>query len=134
MDCWKVIFNIIIGILMKLSPSTFRLDEVLMLTYSLDVNNLFESYRNPFGWVLCLYLSLPVYYNFEGFFVLKERNSVVVQWLGLDSFTAMGLVSVHNWVTKIPLATWCCQKRKKRHIYLQSLYPKIGKLRFYIQV
>ena len=41
-------------------------------------------------------------------------NSLVVQWLGLCAFTAKGLGSIPGRGTKIPKATRCSQKKKKK--------------------
>ena len=38
----------------------------------------------------------------------------MVQWLGFCVLTAKGLGSIPGWGTKIPQATWCGQKGKKR--------------------
>ena len=34
------------------------------------------------------------------------RNSLAVQWLGLQAFTAEGVGSIPGWGTKIPQAVW----------------------------
>ena len=50
------------------------------------------------------------------FFTIKNNaagNSLVVQWLGLRASTAWGMGSIPGWVTKIPQATRCGQKKKK---------------------
>ena len=44
---------------------------------------------------------------------LKLRNSLVVQWLVLHSFTAKGLSSIPGQGTKIPHAVWQGQKNEK---------------------
>ena len=61
-----------------------------------------------------LILNLLVFHEF--FFYRTETvwNSLVVQWLGLGSFTAMAPGSILGQGTKIPQAAWCCQKKKKR--------------------
>ena len=41
-------------------------------------------------------------------------NSLVVQWLGHYALTAKSLGSIPGRGTKIPQATWCSQKRKKK--------------------
>ena len=41
-------------------------------------------------------------------------NSLVVQWLGLHAFTAMGPGSVPGWGTKILQTARCRQKKKKK--------------------
>ena len=38
-------------------------------------------------------------------------NSLVVQWLGLCTFTAKGLDSNPGWETKIPQAVWHGQRK-----------------------
>ena len=38
----------------------------------------------------------------------------MVQWLGLHAFAAKGAGLYPGWGTKIPLATLCGQKKKKR--------------------
>ena len=40
------------------------------------------------------------------------ENSLMVQWLGLYSFTAEGVGSIPGWGTKILQAVWCSQKIK----------------------
>ena len=43
---------------------------------------------------------------------LKHQwNSLVVQWLGLGTFTAGGLCSIPGWGTKIPQAVWHGKKK-----------------------
>ena len=42
-----------------------------------------------------------------------KENSLVVQWLGLGSFTAKGPGSIPGWGTKIPQAMQRGQKKKK---------------------
>ena len=44
---------------------------------------------------------------------LSPGNSLAVQWLGLCAFTAAGLDSIPGQGTKIPLALWCGQIKKK---------------------
>ena len=39
-------------------------------------------------------------------------NSLVVQWLGLHTFTAEGAGSIPGWGTKIPQAVWCGPSNK----------------------
>ena len=50
--------------------------------------------------------------------VLRKRSrsgsSLVVQWLGVSAFTAVGLGSVPNQGTKIPQAAQHSQKTKKK--------------------
>ena len=41
-------------------------------------------------------------------------NFLAVQWLGLFTFTAVGLGSVPGWGAKIPQAAWHSQKRRKK--------------------
>ena len=50
--------------------------------------------------------------------MLELENSLAVQRLGLftRTFTDKGVVSVSGWGTKIPQATWCGQKKKKKKI------------------
>ena len=38
----------------------------------------------------------------------------MVQWFGLWAFIAEGTDLVPSWGTKIPQATWCGQKKKKK--------------------
>ena len=38
-------------------------------------------------------------------------NSLVVQWLRLCTSTAGGMISIPGWGTKIPVASWCDQKK-----------------------
>ena len=45
---------------------------------------------------------------------MKTGNFLVVQWLGLGTFTAMALGSNRSRGTKISQAAWHGQKRKKR--------------------
>ena len=40
-------------------------------------------------------------------------SSLVVQWLGLCTFTAEVLGSISGWRTKIPQAMWPGQKKEK---------------------
>ena len=41
-------------------------------------------------------------------------NSLVVQWLELQTFTAEGVGSVPGWGTKIPQAMQCSQKKSSQ--------------------
>ena len=43
-----------------------------------------------------------------------QGNSLVVQWLGLSTFTAMGLRSVPGHQTKILQASWHSRKKRER--------------------
>ena len=43
----------------------------------------------------------------------KAGNSLVVQWLELQTFTAEGVGSVPDWGTKIPQAMQCSQNKTK---------------------
>ena len=43
----------------------------------------------------------------------SPRNSLVVQWLRLCTFTAKGPGSIPGQGTKIPQAVWSSQKKKK---------------------
>ena len=45
---------------------------------------------------------------------MKYGNSLVVQWLGLCTFTAEDPGSIPGRETKIPQAEWCGQKKKKK--------------------
>ena len=45
---------------------------------------------------------------------IRLGNSLVVQWLGLCAFTAEGAGSIPGWGTKIPQATRCAVKKKKK--------------------
>ena len=40
-------------------------------------------------------------------------NSLMVQWLGLHTFTVLDVGFAPGWVTKIPQVLWCSQKKKK---------------------
>ena len=42
-----------------------------------------------------------------------QGNSLVVQWLGLSTFTAMGLRSIPGHQTKILQASWHSKKKKR---------------------
>ena len=44
----------------------------------------------------------------------KHGNSLVVQWLRLQNFTAGGWGSIPDWGTKIPHAAQCGQKKKRK--------------------
>ena len=48
-------------------------------------------------------------------------NSLVVQWLGLGTFTALGLGSISCRGTRIPKATWRSKKKQKKN--LRCLLP-----------
>ena len=41
-------------------------------------------------------------------------NSLVVQWLSLVAFTAMGLSLICAWGTKMPQVVWHSQKKKRK--------------------
>ena len=43
-----------------------------------------------------------------------SRNFLAVQWLGLSTFTTLGLGSIPGWRTKIPQAVPCGKKKKKK--------------------
>ena len=43
----------------------------------------------------------------------QPRESLVVQWLGLGTFTAKSLASIPDQRTKIPQAMWHSQENKK---------------------
>ena len=45
----------------------------------------------------------------------KSGNSLVVQWLELRAFTAMGLGLIPGWGTKIMQAVWHSTARKKKY-------------------
>ena len=55
-------------------------------------------------------------------FAFKKKglfgNSPDVQWLGLCTSTAGGMGSIPGQGTKIPHATLCSQRKKKKKIYL----------------
>ena len=44
----------------------------------------------------------------------RQGNSLAVQWLGLHASTAGGMGLIPRQGTKIPQATWCGQKKKKK--------------------
>ena len=44
-----------------------------------------------------------------------QGSFLVVQWLGLCISTAEGMGSIPVQGTKIPLVTWCGQKKNKRN-------------------
>ena len=44
---------------------------------------------------------------------VEQENSLVVQWLGLCTFTDEDLGLIPGWGTKIPQAVWNNQKKKK---------------------
>ena len=56
-----------------------------------------------------------------------QETSLAVQWLSLHASTAGGMGSIPGGGTKIPDATWCGQKKKKRTLdhsrYNVSLEP-----------
>ena len=45
---------------------------------------------------------------------VEQENSLVVQWLGLCTFTDEDLGLIPGWGTKIPQAVWNNQKKKKK--------------------
>jgi len=47
---------------------------------------------------------------------IKKMTSLKAQWLGLHVFTAKDLGSTPHWGTKIPQASRCGQKKKKKWI------------------
>ena len=47
---------------------------------------------------------------------VAKWNSPEVQWLGLSTFTAVGLGSIWGQGTKIPQAEWHGQKKKKKKV------------------
>ena len=49
----------------------------------------------------------PGWYTLQGQQKHTGGNSLVVQWLGLCTFTAGGTGSIPDWGTKIPQAAWC---------------------------
>ena len=49
----------------------------------------------------------PGWYTLQGQQKHTGGNSLVVQWLGLCTFTAGGTGSIPDWETKIPQAAWC---------------------------
>ena len=48
------------------------------------------------------------------------RNSLLVQWLGLCTFTAKGLGSIPGQGPNIPQAMFCGQKKKKKPTKIQK--------------
>ena len=46
--------------------------------------------------------------------IIYMGNSLVVQWLGLCTFTTEGTGSIPGWGNKIPQAVWCSKKKKKK--------------------
>ena len=44
---------------------------------------------------------------------VEQENSLVVQWLGLCTFTDEDLGLIPGWGNKIPQAVWNNQKKKK---------------------
>ena len=48
-------------------------------------------------------------------------NSLVVQGLGLCTFTAQGTGSILGWETKIPQVVQCSQKKKKKLLMMLLL-------------
>ena len=44
----------------------------------------------------------------------REGNSLVVQWLGLCTFTAQGLISLPGWGSEIPQDRQCRPKKERR--------------------
>ena len=58
------------------------------------------AYKAKNIYYVSLYRSLP-------------GTCLVVQWLGLHGFSAMGPGSIPGWGTKIPQAVWQGQKKKK---------------------
>ena len=44
----------------------------------------------------------------------RGRASLVVQWLRLCAFSAGDVGSISGRGTKIPYASWCCQKKRRR--------------------
>ena len=53
---------------------------------------------------------------------IKLGNSLVVQWLGLHAFTAVGLCSICSGGTKILQAAQCGQKKKKKRYKSWLIY------------
>ena len=51
---------------------------------------------------------------------MKARNFLVVQWLGLGTFTAIDLGSNPSWGTKISQVAWHGQKKKETKKIKQS--------------
>ena len=56
--------------------------------------------------------------------IIKQRNSLAVQWLGLCSSTAGDLGSIPGWGTKILQAAWS-KKKKILLIIKQNLEEKL---------
>ena len=52
----------------------------------------------------------------------NKISSLVVQWLGLGAFTAVGLGSIPGQGTKIPQAKWCSQIKNQIIIDIDTLY------------
>ena len=48
---------------------------------------------------------------------MEIGNFLVVQWLGLQAFSAEGLSSVPDWGAKIPQAIQYGKRKKKMEIY-----------------
>ena len=66
------------------------------------------------------YIQYPVI-NHNGKEYEKEYvgNSLVAQWLGLSTLTAVGLGSITGRGTKSPQAVWCGKKKKnKDYVYI----------------
>ena len=57
--------------------------------------------------------------SFSGQIYAFLGNFLLVQWLGVPTFTAKGLSSNSGWVTKTPQAT-CIAKGKKSNISLDN--------------
>ena len=56
-------------------------------------------------------------------------SSLVIQWLGLCISTAEGMGSIPLQGTKIPLVTWCGQKKKKMKERKVEVWQRLIQLR-----
>ena len=60
-------------------------------------------------------------------------SSVVVQWLRLSTFIAMGLGSIPGQRTKIPQVAWCSQKIKLKNKNKNGSDHSLEEKRFFLQ-
>ena len=61
----------------------------------------------------------------------KSGNSLVVQWLGLQVFSAEGLSSIPGWRTRIPQARWHWLKKRASQRRKRALSPASSSFFFF---
>ena len=64
--------------------------------------------------------------------IIYMGNSLVVQWLGLRTFTTEGTGSIPGWGNKIPQAVWC--SKKKFFLLLRSVSRSHRKTPFHSEM